>query len=336
MVEVSDNIGRAVKYEYDSTNRLIHVTDPAGGVTEYTYDANGRMATLRDARNIVFLTNEYYTSGADNGRVKKQTQADGTTFQFTYTNDGQGHITQTDITNPRGIVRRATFNAAGYTLTDTRALGLTEQQTVTYERDSDPLRGSSVRAVVDALGRRTEYDYDTPGNVTAIRQLAGTADQVTSTLTRENCFFDAPSGYCRPLTITPSTATTDSVVTFAYTGLAQTTITDALGHSTTISYNGGGQATQFVTSFGPPAIQYAYSGPDLISFTDRLGRTTTWVYDAVGRPLSQTDARRCSMLGSGISSSNCRVRMRKRVSLSFSATDSSREAAAAFLYSASA
>jgi hypothetical protein len=49
-----------------------------------------------------------------------------------------------------------TFNAAGYALSDTRALGQPEQQTVTYERQA----GTNLRtAEIDALGRRTEYTY---------------------------------------------------------------------------------------------------------------------------------------------------------------------------------
>ena len=46
---------------------------PRGGVTEYTYDIAHRMLTIKDPRSIVYLTNEYDV----NGRVSKQTQADG-------------------------------------------------------------------------------------------------------------------------------------------------------------------------------------------------------------------------------------------------------------------
>ena len=76
-----DNIGRVVTYTYDGSGRLTAVKDPAGGLTEYTYDPLHRMLTLKDAKAIVFLTNEYDATG----RVSRQTQADGTTFQFAYT-----------------------------------------------------------------------------------------------------------------------------------------------------------------------------------------------------------------------------------------------------------
>jgi RHS repeat-associated protein len=292
IAEATDPLGRIVRYEYDASQRLVKVTDPAGGVTEYTYDASSRMLTLKDARGIVFLTNEYYATGADAGRVKKQTLADpSATYQFAYTNDAQGRITQTDITDPRGYVRRVTFNAAGYELTDTRALGEPEAQTTTFERDPDPSRGGLVRAATDALIRRTEYDYDTYGNVTTVRRAAGTADQITSTFTWEPCVHDMPSGYCRLTSVTPSTATTDGVVTLTYTGLTQATITDALSHATTITYDAAGRPIQILTPLGSPPVTYVYTGADLTSVTDRLGRTTTWSYDAAGRRASQADPR---------------------------------------------
>ena len=161
-------------------------TDQAGGVSRYSYDASDQMRTLTDARGIVFLTNEYDAGG----RVSRQTQADGTTYQFAYTLDGTGKITQTDVTNPRGSVRRVTFNGAGYILTDTRALGSPAQQALSYERQA----GSNlILATTDALGRRTASTYDTLGNVSSVTRLAGTAGAVTTTLTYEPTFSQVTS-----------------------------------------------------------------------------------------------------------------------------------------------
>jgi YD repeat-containing protein len=105
ITRAEDNIGRVVQYTYDTIGRLWKVTDVAGGVTEYSYDPQHRMLTIKDPRNIVYLTNEYDA----NGRVSKQTQADKTTYQFAYTLDGSGKVTQTDVTNPRGFLRRVTL-----------------------------------------------------------------------------------------------------------------------------------------------------------------------------------------------------------------------------------
>jgi YD repeat-containing protein len=110
VIEARDNSGRTVGYTYDASGRLWKVTDPAGGVTEYTYDSSHRMLTLKDARGIVFLTNHYDA----NGRVDLQTLADTTTYAFAYTLDGAGKVTQTDVTDPRGIVRRVAYGSSGY------------------------------------------------------------------------------------------------------------------------------------------------------------------------------------------------------------------------------
>ena len=80
ITQAKDAGGRTVGYTYDASGRLWKVTDPMGGVTEYTYDGSHRMLTLKDARGIVFLTNEY----DGNGRVVEQTQADDTTYRDTH------------------------------------------------------------------------------------------------------------------------------------------------------------------------------------------------------------------------------------------------------------
>ena len=134
------------------------------------------MLTITDPRNIVYLENEYDTAG----RVIKQTQADGGEFEFAYTLDGSGTITQTDVTNPRGVVRRVTFNGDGYDTSDLAALGTALEQATTYTR----LAGSQlVETETDALGWVTRYADDTDGNVTSVTRLHGTAEAVATSFT---------------------------------------------------------------------------------------------------------------------------------------------------------
>jgi YD repeat-containing protein len=157
ITQAKDNIGRTVGYEYDAAGRLWMVTDARGGVTEYSYDIAHRLLTIEDPRNIVYLENEYDTSG----RVIRQTQADGGEYESAYTVNGSGQITQTDVTDPRGVVRRVTFNGDGYHTADIAALGESIEQSTTYTR----LTGSHlVESETDALGRVTRYTYDSRGN----------------------------------------------------------------------------------------------------------------------------------------------------------------------------
>src|SRR5262249_59193879 len=88
------------------------------------------------------------------GRVIRQTRADGTFYQLAYTVDGQGKVTQTDVTDPKGNVRRVTFNPAGYPLTDTWAYGTAVAQTTTYSRDG---ASNLVSSMTDPLGRQTPH-----------------------------------------------------------------------------------------------------------------------------------------------------------------------------------
>src|SRR6185503_13812483 len=158
ITQAKDNAGRTVGYQYDTGGRLWKVTDPNGGITEYTYDTSDRMLTIEDARGIVYLTNEYNSAG----RVIEQTQADNSTFQFAYTLDSNGKVTQTDVTDPRGYVSRVTFNSDGFTVSATRALGETEEQAYTYQRQSGT---NLLTSITDALSRTTIFTYDSWGDL---------------------------------------------------------------------------------------------------------------------------------------------------------------------------
>ncbi len=271
ITQARDNIGRVVGYEYDAGGRLWKVTDPAGGVTEYTYDALHRMLTLKDARGIVYLTNEY----DGNGRIIRQTQADATTYQFAYTLDGAGRVVQTDVTNPRGHVERLTFNANGYLTSRVEAVGTLQERTTTFTRRTDNL----LESTTDALSRRTDYSYDASGNVAAITRLAGAPDAVTTSFTYETTFNQIAS-VTDPLTHSTS---------FGYDSQGRlTTVTDPLNHQTTLAYNAAGQPVSVTDALSQTA-QLAYDLGDLVSVTDPLGRTSSRFVDAAGRVLAVID-----------------------------------------------
>lgn len=297
ITQIKDNIGRVVTYNY-TNGFLTSVTDPNGGITEYTY-SGGHIMTIKDARGIVYLSNEYNVSRPNYGPdlVSKQTQADGTTYNFTYTFDcgacqpviclptpGGGfcppppwpRIIQTDVTDPRGKVRRVTFNYDGYTLTDTHALGQPEQQTITYERQGGTSR---VLSVTDALSRKTAYTYDATGNTTGITRLFGTPDAVTSSFTYEPNFNQLAS-------ITDPLNHTTSFGRDALSNL--TSVTDPLSHVSTLTYNASGQPTAITDALGN-TTSLTYDAGDLVSITDPLGNTTTRFVDSAGRLLSMTN-----------------------------------------------
>lgn len=274
MIQAKDIIGRTVNYSYDAGGRLIRVTDANGGIWNYSYDAFNDMTSIQDPKGVFYLTNQYNSAG----RVVRQTQADNTNFLFSYTTDPiTGAITQTDVTNPNGIVTRTAFNAAGYSTSQIAALGRPEQQTTSFGRDPNT---NLLTSITDPLSRQTAYTFDSLGNITSITRLAGTPNAVTTTLTYEPTFNQLAS-ITDPLNHTTS---------FSYTpGGAVSAITDQLGHQTTFVPNTEGLPVSITDPAGNTA-QVSYDGADLVSITDPVGNVTSRFIDSAGRLLALTDA----------------------------------------------
>lgn len=274
VTQARDNINRTVQYAYDASGRLWKVTDVLGGVTEYTYNTAHRMLTIKDPRGIVYLTNEYDA----NGRVVRQTQADNSTYQFGYTLDGSGFVTQVDVTGPRGFIRRAAYNTAGYLASDTYALGQPEQQAYTYTWQSGT---NLLLGHTDPLGRQTSVTYDGAGNATSVTQLAGTGNAITETYTYEPTFHQ----------LTSVTDALNRQTVFEYDALGSVIeVRDPLNRETQLTYNAAGQVTSITDAMNQRTdLGYDNVGmPD--TWTDPLGRTTTAFADAAGRVLTVTNA----------------------------------------------
>ncbi|MEQ1727380.1 MAG: RHS repeat-associated core domain-containing protein [Vicinamibacterales bacterium] len=273
VIRLTDNAGRTVSYTYDALGRLWKVTNPEGGMTQYTYDASHRMVTITDERGVRFLSNEYDASD----RVVRQTLTDGAAYAFAYTTDAQGRVVRTDVTNPRGMVRRTSFNTAGYSMTVVDATGTPLERTrLRLERAT----GSNlITAETDALGRRTETVFDVLGNVVQTIRLTGTPDAVATRYEYEPRFQERtavvdPLGHRWTWEWDPVGTPLGSV--------------DPLGHRTRVQVNSAGQITQVTDPFGS-SWTASYVNGDLASVTDPLGRTVTQFVDAAGRRLAGID-----------------------------------------------
>ena len=316
ITQAQDNLGRTVNYTYDGAGRLSTVTDVGGGVTTYTYNDQNRMLTVKDPRNIVYLTNQYDSSGriiqqtnADGGTYLYSWTTSGNpvqsrtaggvvvtngsylvssgcwfasgidSFNRYVPNCAQGYlplITQVDVTDPRGYVRRVVFNSFGYMTSDTHALGQPEQQTATYTYYSDNL----VKSVTDSLGRTTSFDYDAVGNITRVTRLDGTPNAVTGSMAYNGPFYEL-SSVTDPLGHTS---------TFTYDGFGNLVqATDPLNHQTSMTYNPNGQIASVSDALNN-TVQFGYFQNDPVSVTDPLGNASTSFYDAIGRAVSTTDA----------------------------------------------
>lgn len=268
VTQIADNDGRAWNYDYDAQGRLWHAIDPNGKSRTYTYESttSHRLATLTDARQNLILTNEYWPDG----RVKKQTLADGATFQFAYTVNGQGQVTQTNMTDPRGTVRRVQFNAQGLISSDTFALGLPEQQVYTFGYQTAT---NLLESTTDAAGRTTRYTYNGFGQALTETRMWGTPQAVTTTMTYEPVFQQLAT-VSDPLS---------NVTRYFYDGKGNlTTIRDPRNQDTILTPNSQGLVAS-VMDPNSNTTTFAYDGADLATITDPLSRVARFYTDALGR-----------------------------------------------------
>ncbi len=272
ITQVTDILGRTITYTYDASGRLWKVTNPLTGVAEYTYDASHRLLTLKEPNGNIHVTNTYDA----NGRVATQTQADGTTYAFAYILNGSGQVIQTNMTDPRGYVKRLTFNSGGYTLSSTEAHGQPEVQVTYYVWQAGT---NLLLQVLDPLVRRTDYTYDAKGNVLTVTRLAGTPNAVTTTMTYEPTFNQ----------VATVTDPLNHTTTFGYDTKGNlTTITNALSKTTTITVNAQGQPLT-ITDPLSNVTTLTYELGDLIKVKDPLNRETQRILDAAGRLRSLTN-----------------------------------------------
>jgi RHS repeat-associated protein len=307
---VVDNTGRTVTYTYNASGELSEVVYPDQTNEQYTYDSYGQMLTAQDRRGNTAITNQYDA----NGRVTQQTYPDSTRYQFAYTLDNSGNaasiakakadasraaarttsksiksinansipgsgstgvVTAVVITDPNGNQERVTFDPTSlYTATDTMGYGTPLAQTTTYTRQPSGL----VNSMTDALGRQTTYTYDAFGDVTQVTRLAGTSNATTTQ-------FTYTSDYSQLASVTDPLG---HITTLSYSSGCLSKITDPLGNSSTIQCNAAGQPTSIKDALGH-VTTLAYQGYDLQSVSDALNRSTSFVVDAVGRFVATKD-----------------------------------------------
>ena len=270
---VTDSIGRQFTYSYDPAGRMLEAIDPLGGKRIYTWDTvNNRITSVKDPNGNVMVTNQYDA----NGRVSKQTLADTSTFLFAYTADANNKVTQADVTDRRGNVRRVAINPQGMITSTTYPLGKPEQQVSSYVYGPTGL----LTQKTDPLGRKTAYEHDTRGNTTKVTRLATTAEAYSTTITYDP-LFNQPLTVKNPL---------GHQTTFTYNAKGQLTkVSNPLGHNLQISnYDAQGKPKTVTYPLGK-VTQMTYEGADLASVTDPLSRTLTTTTDGAGRVVSTTN-----------------------------------------------
>lgn len=277
-----DHIGRQVTYGYNEAGLLDTVTYPDQTTERYEYAAFSvvpgqapvhRMTAVIDRRGNRLLENTYNDALLAVG----QRQADGTEYSIEYVpraDGGPGHDVAT-VTQPDGTVRRVEFDASGYPAVDTWAYGTPLARSFTYEREASTGR---ILAQIDALGRRTEYQYNDLGQATRVTYLAGSPEA-------QSIDFE----YGAQGDLLSLTDSIGRVTRMDYADGCLVAITDPLGQRTETVCNGAGQPVRTTDPLGQ-TVHFDYVGFDLARVTDPLGRESSYRYDALGRLIAAEDA----------------------------------------------
>ncbi|MFM0080388.1 DUF6531 domain-containing protein [Paraburkholderia sediminicola] len=265
---VADPLNRQVNYAYDNQDRLTQVTDAGGGVWKYGWDSKSRLVSVTDPEGNLQVTNTY----DDNDRVTFQKLADGSAFGFAYTFT-DGKVTQTEVTDRRGSIRRLEFDVNGRVVRNTYPAGQKIQQVQTFTYDPN----GRVTNLTET-DRQYTYAYDTNGN------RISAADQYGTLVTRT---FDSYRQLLTEAQAGDPQRGVSTVYTYDTNGNLLT-VTDRLGNRTTLTNDSQGRPLT-VTDALKGVTKYAYTGPDLASVTDPLDRTTLYTADAAGRVTAVQD-----------------------------------------------
>jgi RHS repeat-associated protein len=296
--------GRFLQFDYQS-GRLASVTDSANRQVNFGYDAHGDLTTFSDARGetwqyayqdhrltTVFapgnppqvdLVTHYDThgrayeqfNGANERIVKLIFNPDGSTTVLDaldrQRSDGYDQRnTHTAQTDPSGYQIQKNYDA------NFRPIEVRDQdnRAVHYQWSAD---GANLTYVRDAAGSETHLQYDAHNRLV---QLTDPRSRLTT--------FDYSGALLNSTTL--HTSAGGITTTYTYTTAADApqppgllkTITNALGQTTTLTYDALGQLTGMEDA-AHNRTAYAYDAAGrLIQVTDPLGGITRLTYDPAG------------------------------------------------------
>jgi RHS repeat-associated protein len=230
LISTADALGNQSRTDYDDAGHVVKRTDPAGNATSYSYDAAGRQTTTLDAAGgqIIF--------GYDKvGNRTKITNARGNVTQSTF--DGLNRLLT--VTDPLGNVTTNQYDAVGNLTKVTDGNG--NSRTYTFDANRRQT------GVTYSTGGTLQFTYDAAGNRTGMVDLIGQSTYTYDALNRLQS-YRSPAG---------------ATLGFSY---------DAASGRTALQYPGA------------KSVQYTYDANHRISkVTDWNGLQISYSYDAAGR-----------------------------------------------------
>jgi RHS repeat-associated protein len=330
LLQLTDQLGRVTKHEYDANRNEIKRTNALGEATTYTYDANGNQTSSTNALGETTTT----TYNAFSEPLTALNPI-GNTTTIAYDDSGL----PTSFTDRMGSLATFTSSEHGLPLTVSDAAG--NAVVLGYDASGDltvrtDRLGRQTTNQFDGMGRKTKmtdprggvttYTYDQDGDLLLAadplgfgqlkhyddnRNVQQTQDRDLQIFRADDFRYDADNHLT---TILHDTDGSSIQQTSDFRGNVLTKA-DEIGNTTTFTYDLAGQLIQTTNPDGTFTTQsfdalgrlqsktdergntttYAYEpGCDcsdrMISVTDPLNRTTSMTYDAMSQKTSMTDA----------------------------------------------
>jgi len=235
--QITDPLGRVTAIQYDTNGNMTKLTDADGNSTCYTYDEDWNLTSITNALG----QDARYRYDAQHNLIEEKSPL-GHVSAFTV--DGQGMITR--ITEPGGGEYSLSYDAHGNLTATTDPLG----HTTTIVSDS---YGLNPKAITDALGNSTSFEFDANRRLTGIFRADGASE------------------------------------VFNYDCCSLTSIKDGAGNTTTYEYDTAYRLTSIVDPLGNPSAFVYNDDGQLARTTDPLGQSVYTAYDAAFRPLRLGD-----------------------------------------------
>jgi RHS repeat-associated protein len=300
---VTDALGNTTRYDYDGQNHIVKVTDQEGHVDQFAY--NGDVVSKRTAPDgaVTDYVFEYDDSNKQFASTitGPETSAGRRKEDYTHNRSGQlvrrivnGRIDQEvrydtasrveQHTNARGFATRIAHNEFDQTV----EIGLPDGTSVKHTYSALNLQ---VTEDTDELGIKTQYQYDSQGNLLKKTEAVGTADQRVTDF-EVNALGQLTKMTRRGRTEANGTVTADAVWQVDYDAQGQISkTTDPEGGVRQYVDDRAGNLVQYVDPLSNTTRYQVDAAGSLIKATDVLGRVQSYVYDKVGNPTGFIDAR---------------------------------------------
>ncbi len=305
--KITDSSGRSVSYSYDADKHLTEVVDLNGGTTSYTYhEDSGKLIKIIDANG-----NQVYRIDYDIlGRIVRQYDANEIVKYYIYDdiiNDSENGVSARYIIDENGEESKYSFNSNLKPVTISDTLGNQIKYQYQYYNGSAWIDITDLDVKSDEYQEYSDYSKnnkvanieivtDKNGNSTTTEYDArGNIVRTTDAFGKsEYAEYDAKNNLIKSIdkngNVTINKYDADSI--------NLTESIDALGQTTSYSYYNVGEAgikvnglVKDVTAPNGAVTSYKYedSYNNTTHVTDALDGVTVTAYDEVGRPVSTTD-----------------------------------------------